>query len=209
MVSSVTSTQLLTSQIFFRVTREAAAADTTASSSAADTYSASLDNLMRTYGDSASDSSSDTYDQSWLRSTTATEAEATDEEISDDIRTASFMKGLKERLEDMTRTGDAVKAREMLSALEAGTLQVTDAPNGRRVSAWDPEGETGDRLGETTTSTDWSTFLKTNLTRERTGGYQLTESGAHVDRDTGKSASFITVGGIYVYLTWPTAGAGG
>ncbi|NBB47395.1 hypothetical protein GVN24_03820 [Rhizobium sp. CRIBSB] len=209
MVSSVASTQLLMSQIYMRVSRETAAQNTAATdTSPADYFNASLGNLMRTYGDAA-EGGDDTYDQSWLRSRAAQDAEAVQEEISDDIRTASFMTGLKDRLQEMTRTGDAVKAKEMLSALEDGTLEVTDAPSGRQVTAFLPDEESADRDGGSVTASDWSSFLKNNLSRERTGGYQLTDSGAHVDRTTGKSASFITVGGIYVYLTWPAPGAGG
>ncbi len=209
MVSSVASTQLLMSQIYMRVSRETAAQNTAATdTSPTDYFNASLGNLMRTYGDAA-EGGDDTYDQSWLRSSAAQDADVVQEEISDDIRTASFMTGLKDRLQEMTRTGDAVKAKEMLSALEDGTLVVTDAPSGRQVTAYLPDEESTDRDGGSVAVSDWSNFLKSNLSRERTGGYQLTDSGAHVDRTTGKSASFITVGGIYVYLTWPAPGAVG
>ncbi len=211
MVSSINSAKLASTQIFLRVLKEEKQASG-GSSSNDDYYASALNNLMRDYGQ-GDDSESETYDTSLLRAIGAAGGadDSTEEEapISDDIQTASFMKGLKAKLEEMKSSGDgALKAKEMLAALEAGTLTVTDAVNGRKIKAWDAEDEKADRTAEQTSRSDWSSFLKTQLSRDKSGGYELTDAGAHIDKATGESASFVTVDGTYVYLTWPAKTAG-
>lgn len=214
MVSSINSAQLATTQILLRVLKEEKQSTASSSSSSSsggndNYYSSALSSLMAGYGQD-DDSEVETYDTSLLRAIDAaggtedsTEVKAA---VSDDIQTASFMDGLKARLEEMTTSGDAaLKAKEMLAALEDGTLTVTDAVNGRQIKAWDAEGEEGDRTADEIARTDWSSFLKSQLSRDKTGGYELTETGAHIDKTTGESASFLTVDGTYVYVTWPTA----
>lgn len=207
MVSSINSAQLASTQIFLKVLREEK--QTTGGSSAGndDYYSSALNRLMRDYGQD-DDTETQTYDTSLLRAIGA--ADGVDESIeeqkpvSDDIQTASFMKALKEKLEEMKSSGDgALKAKEMLAALEAGTLTVTDAANGRQIKAWDAEEEKGDRTADTVSRSDWSSFLKTQLSRDKSGSYELTKSGAHIDKATGQSASFVSVEGTYAYVTWP------
>lgn len=207
MVSSINSAQLASTQIFLKVLREEK--QTTGGSSAGndDYYSSALNRLMRDYGQD-DDTETQTYDTSLLRAIGA--ADGVDESIeeqkpvSGDIQTASFMKALKEKLEEMKSSGDgALKAKEMLAALEAGTLTVTDAVNGRQIKAWDAEEEKGDRTADTVSRSDWSNFLKTQLSRDKSGGYELTKAGAHIDKATGQSASFVSVEGTYVYMTWP------
>ncbi len=211
MVSSINSAQLASTQIFLRVLKEEKQASGGGSSND-DYYASALNNLMRDYGQ-GDDAESETYDTSLLRAIGAAGGadDSTEEEapISDDIQTASFMKGLKAKLEEMKSSGDgALKAKEMLAALEAGTLTVTDAVNGRKIKAWDAEDEKADRTAEQTSRSDWSSFLKTQLSRDKSGGYELTDAGAHIDKATGESASFVTVDGTYVYLTWPATTAG-
>jgi hypothetical protein len=213
MVSSINSAQLATTQILLRVLKEEKQSTGSSSGSGSgrndNYYSSALSSLMADYGQD-DDSEVETYDTSLLRAIDAaggtedsTEVKAA---VSDDIQTASFMDGLKAKLEEMTTSGDAaLKAKEMLAALEDGTLTVTDAVNGRQLKAWDTDGETGDRKADEIARTDWSSFLKSQLSRDKTGGYELTETGAHIDKTTGESASFLTVDGTYVYVTWPTA----
>lgn len=213
MVSSINSAQLATTQILLRVLKEEKQSTASSSSSGSggndNYYSSALSSLMADYGQD-DDSEVETYDTSLLRAIDAAGGTEDSAEVktavSDDIQTASFMDGLKAKLEEMTTSGDAaVKAKEMLAALEDGTLTVTDAVNGRQLKAWDTEGETGDRKADEIARTDWSSFLKSQLSRDKTGGYELTETGAHIDKTTGESASFLTVDGTYVYVTWPTA----
>lgn len=211
MVSSINSAQLATTQILLRVLKEEKQSTGSSSGSGGNDnyYSSALSSLMADYGQD-DDSEVETYDTSLLRAIDAAGGTEDSAEVktavSDDIQTASFMDGLKAKLEEMTTSGDAaVKAKEMLAALEDGTLTVTDAVNGRQLKAWDTEGETGDRKADEIARTDWSSFLKSQLSRDKTGGYELTETGAHIDKTTGESASFLTVDGTYVYVTWPTA----
>lgn len=208
MVSSINSAQLASTQIFLRVLKDERQSTAGGSSGGNDDYYASaLNGLLRDYGQ-GDDGESETYDTSLLRAIGAAGASddstAEEEKISDDIQAASFMKGLKAKLEEMKASGDAaLKAKEMLAALEAGTLTVTDAANGRQIKAWDSKDEKGDRTAQQIDRSDWSSFLKTQLSRDKSGGYELTRSGAHIDKATGESASFVTVAGTYVYVTWP------
>lgn len=210
MVSSINSAQLASTQIFLKVLKEEKQSTSGGGSAGNDDYYASaLNRLMRDYGQDE-DTETQTYDTSLLRAIGA--ADGVDESIeqqkpvSDDIQTASFMKALKEKLQDMQTSGDgALKAKEMLAALKAGTLTVTDAETGRQIKAWDAEKEKGDRTAETVDRSDWSSFLKTQLSRDKSGGFELTKAGAHIDKATGDSASFVTVEGTYVYVTWPAA----
>ncbi|PPJ46779.1 hypothetical protein C0075_14200 [Rhizobium sp. KAs_5_22] len=209
MVSSINSAQLASTQIFLRVLKEEKQAS--GSSSNDDYYASALNNLMRDYGQ-GDDAESETYDTSLLRAIGAAGGadDSTEEEapISDDIQTASFMKGLKAKLVEMKSSGDgALKAKEMLEALEAGTLTVTDAVNGRKIKAWDVADDKADRTAEQTSRSDWSSFLKTQLSRDKSGGYELTKAGAHIDKASGESASLVTVDGTYVYVTWPATTA--
>ena len=210
MVSSINSAQLASTQIFLKVQKEEKQSTSSDSSAGNDDYySSALNHLMRDYGQ-GDDSETQTYDTSLLRAIGAADGvdEGVEEQkpVSDDIQTASFMKALKEKLEEMKSSGDgALKAKEMLAALEAGTLTVTDAVNGRQLKAWDVEEEKGDRTADTVSRSDWSSFLKTQLSRDKSGGYELTKSGAHIDKATGQSASFVSVEGTYVYVTWPAA----
>lgn len=211
MVSSINSAQLASTQIFLRVLKEEKQANAGSSSGNDDYYASALNSLMRDY-DQDDDTQSETYDTSLLRAIGAAGgADVSSEEaapISDDIQTASFMTGLKAKLEEMKSSGDgALKAKEMLAALEAGTLTVTDAVNGRTIKAWDAEDEKADRTAEQTSRSDWSSFLKTQLSRDKSGGYELTKAGAHIDKATGQSASFVTVDGTYFYATWPATTA--
>lgn len=212
MVSSINSAQLASTQIFLRVLKEEKQASGGSSSGNDDYYASALNGLMRDYGqDDGSDS--ETYDTSLLRAIGAAggadDSAEQEAPISDDIQTASFMKGLKARLEEMKSSGDgALKAKEMLEALDAGTLTVTDALNGRKIKAWDAADDKADRTGEQTSRSDWSSFLKTQLSRDKSGGYELTKAGAHIDKASGESASLLTVDGTYVYVTWPATTAG-
>lgn len=207
MTSSIDSTRLQTSQIFMKVMKE----EKKASGDTSDEYySASIDNLQRLYGQDDDSTDADTYSPSLLSTLSESGDSTTDlpAETSDDIQTSTFMTSLKRKLEEMQSSADgALKAKEMLAALEDGTLTITDAPAGLQLTAWDPDGAEGDKTATQIATSDWSSYLKSSLGREKTGGYALTESGAHIDKTTGNNASFFSVDDLYVYATWPTEGA--
>jgi hypothetical protein len=127
--------------------------------------------------------------------------------ISTDIETASFMAGLKAKLKDLEAAPDTrAQAAAMLKALDDGTLKVTDAVNGREVTAWDVEADNAVPQTATSTDTDdWSTFLREHLARASGGTYQRNADQSHIDRATGKSAYFGMIGDQYYYLTWTAA----
>lgn len=134
--------------------------------------------------------------------------EVDEKTISTDIQTASFMAGMKSRLKSMASEGDQ-RAREMLSALEAGTLTVTDAEAGRTIAAWDvsksAEKGTTSKTAEATGVSDWTSFLKARLTRGTGATFQLSASGAYIDKVTGENSYFGKIGERYVYLSWPAS----
>ncbi|UJW73494.1 hypothetical protein [Rhizobium sp. SL42] len=209
MVSSISSANQTITQIFLKVQKETQQASESESGSNDGYYSSSLANLMRTYGQDE-DSTDDTYSTGLLQALNATESEddglSALTKTSDDIQTATFMDNLKAKLTELSQSGDgALKAKEMLAALDAGTLTVTDAEKGKQTTAWDSSTVDGDKTATDVTARDWSSFLRSELKRESTGGYELTESGAHVDKTTGNSASFVLVEDTYVYLTWTAA----
>ncbi|OBZ92821.1 hypothetical protein ADU59_24100 [Pararhizobium polonicum] len=142
--------------------------------------------------------------------TLTTTDEAAETAVSTDIQTASFMTGLKQKLEDMAGLAATSKqATSMLAALEAGTLTVTDPAKGITIKAWDvdsaAEKETTSKTGDTGETTGWSQFLKSHLTRGDSGAYAKTADGSYIDASTGDSAYFGTIGSGYVYLSWPQA----
>ncbi|WP_159951364.1 hypothetical protein [Rhizobium sp. 18065] len=209
MVSSINSASQSITQIFLKVQKENQQASDSETSSNDDYYNSSLANLMRTYGQE-DDSTDDTYSTGLLQALNATDSEDDGltalTKTSDDIQTATFMDNLKTKLTELSQSGDgALKAKEMLAALDAGTLTVTDAEKGRQITAWDSSAVDGDKTATSVATRDWSSFLRSELKREGTGGCELTESGAHIDKTTGNSASFVLVEDTYVYLTWSTA----
>lgn len=143
---------------------------------------------------------------------TETEAKADvekqEEQVSTGIGSASFMTALKVRLMEMKTTPDGKqRAREMLEALQAGTLTVIDAENRQIIKAWDVAAESGS--GARSKPTDnigaagWSDFLKERLTRGGNATYLMGANGAYIDNVTGESAYFGTIGETYAYLSWP------
>ena len=134
--------------------------------------------------------------------------EVEEQSISTDIRTASFMAGLKSKLEDMAARGDQ-RAREMLAAIKTGTLTVTDAEAGLAIAAWDvadpAEKNRTSRTAQAVGVSDWTSFLKERLTRGSGATFQLSDSGAYVDKVTGENSYFGKVGDRHVYLSWPAA----
>jgi hypothetical protein len=172
--------------------------------------------LLQSFGVGSSDDSHDDtlYSRFEAIQTQITEAQAeVEEQASSDIGSKSFMAALKARLEEMKSTPDGkLKAEEMLAAIEAGTLTVTDAENGKTIKAWDVAAEaeknTTRKPTENVDASGWSDFLRERLTRGSNATYMLGANGAYLDKATGESAYFGTIGDTYAYLTWPAAGTG-
>lgn len=145
-----------------------------------------------------------------IQQTTAAEAKPEAEEPPPTgIGSKSFMTALKARLEEMKSTPDGkLRAREMLEALAAGTLTVTDAENRKTLKAWDVGAESGtsSKPTEEIDAAGWSDFLKERLTRGGNSTYLIGANGAYIDKLTGESAYFGTIGETYAYLSWPAAG---
>jgi len=129
--------------------------------------------------------------------------------VSTDITSADFMTSLKKKLQALAEeTATAEQAKEMLSALEKGTLTVSDPLNGVQMTAWDPSDENDVTTQARTQieSMGWSEFLKQRLEREG-GSYVRSSTGAYTDATSGSNAFFGSVGDHYYYLTWSKADA--
>ncbi len=94
----------------------------------------------------------------------------------------------------------------MLEALKEGTLTVSDPAEGVQIKAWDVETDkkTTSKPATEIATTGWSDFLKDHLKRDGSA-YAKSSGGAYVDRISGDSAFFGSVGSRYYYLTWPQA----
>ena len=142
--------------------------------------------------------------------TEGSERAADPADISRDITTTSFMAGLKLTLTAAGADGGSAQADAMLQALSEGTLTVTDAASGVRITAWDADrpaaSDTAARRATAIDNSGWSPFLKSHLARGADAAYAKTADGSFVDQPTGQHAFFGTVGTEYVYLTWPKAG---
>ncbi len=160
-------------------------------------------------GSSDGDGDASTYSLAdMLSGSTSTDEQAGDtDSTSGELDSKSFMTGLKARLEDLKRTPSTrAQAEAMLAALEAGKLNVTDAEQGKQITAWDPEAKDAEPMEATGVDKgEWSSFLRDHLSREPGGKYALNQDGSYTDRTTGHSAYFGMIGERYYYLTWSAA----
>ncbi|MDS7596771.1 hypothetical protein [Agrobacterium tumefaciens] len=204
MVSSIDlSTRLTATKLALKAIKEQE--DTTESASNQRTQ------LLSSYGIDTTASTSTTLNNLLTRlAQQAGETTDTDEAakpISSDITSADFMAGLKKKIESLAEDPTmAVQAKEMLAALEKGTLTVSDPLNGVQMTAWDPSDE-DDVTTQAKTQIEtmgWSEFLKQRLEREA-GSYVRSSTGAYTDTVSGANAFFGSVGDRYYYLTWPKA----
>jgi hypothetical protein len=141
MVSSIQSIRLMTTQIALKALKEQEESTTSTSSASS--------SILQQYGlDTSTSSSNDTLTR--LLTTLATQnfsstddtTSSTTTTVSDDVTTASFMRSLKDSLEEMADTAAGKKqADAMLAALTAGTLTVTDPVSGQKIAAWDVDDE--------------------------------------------------------------------
>jgi hypothetical protein len=212
MVSSIQSIRLMTTQIALKALKEQE--ETTTSTSAASS------SLLQQYGlDTSTSSSNDTLTRLLTTlatknpdSTVNTTPSTTTTPVSTDVTTASFMRSLKDSLEEMADTAAGKKqADAMLAALKAGTLTVTDPVSGQKIAAWDVDDEehkdTTSGAATTIATNNWSDFLKERLTRGEDVSYAKSSDGSYIDKTTGENAYFGTVGSKYYYLSWPAANA--
>lgn len=210
MVSSIQSIRLMTTQIALKALKEQE--ETTTSTSSASS------SLLQQYGlDTSTSSSNDTLTRLLTTlatknpdSTVNTTPSTTTTPVSTDVTTASFMRSLKDSLEEMADTAAGKKqADAMLAALKAGTLTVTDPVSGQKIAAWDVDDEkhkdTTSGAATTIATNNWSDFLKERLTRGEDVSYAKSSDGSYIDKTTGENAYFGTVGSKYYYLSWPAA----
>jgi hypothetical protein len=212
MVSSIQSIRLMTTQIALKALKEQE--ETTTSTSSASS------SLLQQYGlDTSTSSSNDTLTRLLTTlatknpdSTVNTTPSTTTTTVSADVTTASFMRSLKDSLEEMADTAAGKKqADAMLAALKAGILTVTDPVSGQKIAAWDVDDEkhkdTTSGAATTIATNNWSDFLKERLKRGEDVSYAKSSDGSYIDKTTGENAYFGTVGSKYYYLSWPAANA--
>jgi hypothetical protein len=206
MVSSIQSARMVSSQILLKVLKE----NDQQSMSQASSARASL---LQRYGSQSSSTSMTQQRLSALLDSLASKPVSSlpegnpEPEMSKDITTVSYMEGLKKKLEEMAEEpGSAARGKEMLAALKAGTLTVSDPINGISIKAWDVDNKEiktdPTKLGVKIETEGWTSYLKSNLARGADAAFVRTPEGYHVDKGTGNSAYFGTVGTEYAYFTW-------
>ncbi|MBT9369357.1 hypothetical protein [Rhizobium sp. CSW-27] len=200
MVSSIDTVRLWSTQTAIRVFKETDQQQETGQQSLAST-------ILSGYGIDSDEDSSTTYSLADFLATD-TSADDTDEAsqqtISTDIGSQSFMTGLKERLEELKQApATRAQAEAMLTALDEGRLTVTDAEGAEAVTAWDAtKKDATQNTPSATTQAEWSGFLKQHLQRDGSGKYVRNEDGSYIDKTTGDSAFFGMIGDKYYYLSW-------
>ncbi|PDT16727.1 hypothetical protein CO670_10520 [Rhizobium sp. J15] len=209
MVSAVDSTRLVSAQYALKNLRNS-------DDSEQDAQSSSAASILSSYGlDSSSASLLSNQALSGLLDTLSSQSDTTDETDatgeSADITSASFMSMLKQQLQDAAAAeGESGKAHDMLAALEAGTLTISDPTQGVSVTAWDvddpDEADTESKAGEAIDVSGWSDFLNAHLERGSDGAF-VKENGSYVDQTNDGNAFFGLIGSNYYYLSWPRAAA--
>lgn len=209
MVSAVDSTRLVSAQYALKNLRNS-------DDGSQDAQSSSAASILSSYGLDSSSASllsnqalSGLLDTLSSKSDTTEETDATGE--SADITSASFMSMLKQQLQDAAAAeGESGKAHDMLAALEAGTLTISDPTQGVSITAWDvddpDEADTESKAGKAIEVSGWSDFLNAHLERGSDGTF-VKENGSYVDQTNDGNAFFGLIGSNYYYLSWPQAAA--
>ncbi|MBR0555819.1 hypothetical protein J5J10_09010 [Ciceribacter sp. L1K23] len=213
-MTDITSIRMSSAQTMLRVLKDTNA-DSRSSRDGSTNSPLSSSYLLQSFGAGTADETEEDifYGRFEALQASVTEAQSQIEaETTSGIGSKSFMTALKARLEELKATPDGkVKAEEMLAALDAGTLTVTDAAAGETIKAWDvsADNETGtiSKPTEETDASGWSDFLRDRLTRGSNATYLIGPNGAYVDKVSGESAYFGTIGETYAYLSWPATGA--
>ncbi|WP_137133565.1 hypothetical protein [Rhizobium sp. FKY42] len=125
----------------------------------------------------------------------------------DSVMSPDFAAFIKQQLEAMKKEpGKAEQADSMLKALEAGTLTVADAAEGKSVQLVAPDKvSTQENKVTDLTSKDWGSFLRDHLTRENGGMFSRNKDGSYIDRQSGQNAFYGSLGDKSYYLTWPSS----
>ncbi|RFB90168.1 hypothetical protein B5K11_19060 [Rhizobium leguminosarum bv. trifolii] len=208
MVSAVDSTRLVSAQYALKSLRSSD------DDSSQDRQSSSAASILSSCGlDSSSASLLSNQALSGLLDTLSSQSDTSDQtdatEDGADVTSASFMSMLKEQLQDAaTAEGESGKAHDMLAALEAGTLTITDPTQGVSIAAWDvddpDEADTEGKAGKQVDTSGWSDFLDAHLARGADGAF-VKENGTYVDQTNDSNAYFGLIGSNYYYLSWPQA----
>ncbi|PDT00838.1 hypothetical protein CO666_28775 [Rhizobium chutanense] len=207
MVSALDSTRLVSAQYALKNLR-------TSDDSSQDTQSSSAASILSSYGlDSSSASLLSNNALSGLLDTLSSQSDTSDETEATgaDVTSASFMSMLKKQLQDAAAAeGESGKAHDMLAALEAGTLTISDPTQGVSIAAWDvddpDEVDTDSKTGKAIDVSGWSDFLDAHLERGADAAF-VKENGSYVDQTNDSNAYFGLIGQNYYYLSWPQAAA--
>ncbi|ARM13873.1 MULTISPECIES: hypothetical protein [Rhizobium] len=209
MVSALDSTRMVSAQYALKSLRNS-------DDDSQDTQSSSAASILSSYGlDPSSASLLSNQALSGLLDTLSSQSDTTEETDATgdgaDITSASFMAMLKQQLQEAAAAeGESGKAHNMLAALEAGTLTISDPTQGVSVAAWDvddpDEADTESKAGKAIDVSGWSDFLNAHLERGSDGAF-VKENGSYVDQTTDSNAFFGLIGSNYYYLSWPQAAA--
>ncbi|KEC74557.1 UNVERIFIED_ORG: hypothetical protein GGD51_002921 [Rhizobium esperanzae] len=209
MVSALDSTRMVSAQYALKNLRNS-------DDDSQDTQSSSAASILSSYGlDPSSASLLSNQALSGLLDTLSSQSDTTEETDATgdraDITSASFMAMLKQQLQEAAAAeGESGKAHNMLAALEAGTLTISDPTQGVSVAAWDvddpDEADTESKAGKAIDVSGWSDFLNAHLERGSDGAF-VKENGSYVDQTTDSNAFFGLIGSNYYYLSWPQAAA--
>ncbi|MBB3350661.1 hypothetical protein FHT70_000565 [Rhizobium sp. BK049] len=207
MVSALDNTRMVSAQYALKNLRSS-------DESSEDTQSSSAASILSSYGlDSSSASLLSNQALSGLLGALSSKDDTSDETDttgdSADVTSASFMSMLKQQLQEAAAAeGESGKAHDMLAALEAGTLTISDPTQGVSVPAWDiddpDEADTESKAGEAIDVSGWSDFLDAHLERGSDGAF-VKENGSYVDQTSASHAFFGLIGSNYYYLSWPQA----
>ncbi|PDT31673.1 hypothetical protein CO660_02725 [Rhizobium sp. L9] len=207
MVSALDNTRMVSAQYALKNLRSS-------DESSEDTQSSSAASILSSYGlDSSSASLLSNQALSGLLGALSSKDDTSDETDttgdSADVTRASFMSMLKQQLQEAAAAeGESGKAHDMLAALEAGTLTISDPTQGVSVPAWDiddpDEADTESKPGEAIDVSGWSDFLDAHLERGSDGAF-VKENGSYVDQTNASHAFFGLIGSNYYYLSWPQA----
>ncbi|MBB6301974.1 hypothetical protein [Rhizobium leucaenae] len=203
MVSALTTTRLLSSQMALQLLQTPDASQDSSSDPLLDDSSSSdLSSLP---------SQSQASLTSMLNGLSANQTDSSTASQSDpDMTSSSFMNLLKQNLQDAVKSeGKGGQAQGMLNALDNGTLTVSDPTKGVSITAWDADADseqgTTSKTGDTIPTSDWNDFLKAHLERGSDGTFVKNSDGSFSDEVTGNEAYFGQVGSQYYYITWPSA----
>lgn len=203
MVSALTSTRLLATQMALKLLQTPDATQDSSNSSLTGTSSSDLSSLP---------SQSKASLASVLNglSTTTQSSSLSTTQSDPDMNSSSFMTLLKQNLQDAVKSeGTGGQAQAMLDALDKGTLTVSDPTNGVSITAWDAatasEQGTTSKTADTIPTSDWNTYLKAHLQRNSDATFVKNTDGSFADKVTGNEAYFGQVGSQYYYITWPAA----